>query len=365
MSRTARIVSDRLPFPSRFAAGAVLVPVAFQLAACGEPARPVEPDVAPHVPALSAAPTPPAGLVVGAPLFGLDAAPDGSLLAAVSSAGIVAIRGGTSELLAELPGVNAVAAIGRGEALVVTGGSEDPSQIFPTSRMIFRVSNGRLRLLADLWAYEQEVNPDQVWNTSAVPVESNPFDVIALHGGRALVADAAANDILLVRNDGTVDWVAVLTPVSTPGPQPVPTSVAIGPDGAYYVGELTGFPGTPGLSRVWRIAPGSRHVLCPSAACTLVAGGFTSIMDLAFGPDGTLYVVELDEAGWLGMEMNGFAKTAAGGTVSRCNVGTGACSVVASGLSLPTAVAVDREGVVWIAEHEPILFAAARVHRLP
>ena len=44
--------------------------------------------------------------------------------------------------------------------------------------------------------------------------------------------------------------------------QPVATSVAIGPDGAYYVGELKGFPAPTGESRVWRIEPGSRNVRC-------------------------------------------------------------------------------------------------------
>jgi glucose/arabinose dehydrogenase len=185
-----------------------------------------------------------------------------------------------------------------------------------------------------------------------------------LNGGRALVADAAANAILVVKANGEIDWVAVLTPRTTPGPEPVATSIAIGPDGAYYAGELTGFPGTPGLSRVWRIKRGSRHVVCPSSACTPVADGFTSIIDLAFGPDGKLYVVEFDEAGWLAVEQNGFAKTPAGGTVNRCNVRTGSCSVVASGLSLPTAVAVDGRGKVWVAEHLPMLFAGARVRRL-
>jgi glucose/arabinose dehydrogenase len=87
-------------------------------------------------------------------------------------------------------------------------------------------------------------------------------------------------------------------------------------------------------------------------------------MDLAFGPDGTLYVVEFDEAGWVGVEGNGFAKTSAGGTVNACNVATGACSIMASGLSLPTAIAVTRDGAVWVVEHEPMLFAAARVRRL-
>ena len=88
-------------------------------------------------------------------------------------------------------------------------------------------------------------------------------------------------------------------------------------------------------------------------------------MDLAFGPDGTLYVVEFDEAGWLGVEANGFAKTA-GGTVSACNVSTGSCSPLpnGTGLSLPTAITVDKHGGVWITEHAPVLFAASLVRRI-
>ncbi len=361
MSATPR----RVPvWSSRALSAAVVFATAMQMLACQDPSQGVAPATRMRSGSLAKAPTPPAGVTVGAPLFGLDAAPDGSLLAAVAS-GVVRIHAGTTEVVAELPTVNAVAAVGRGDAFVVTGGSLDPAQIFPTSRKLFRVSNGSVRLVADLWAYEQAVNPDQIWNQGPVPVESNPFDVVALNGGRVLVADAAANDILVVQNNGTVDWVAVLTPVDLPAidPQPVPTSIAIGPDGAYYVGELTGFPAIPGLSRVWRIAAGSRHVVCPSAACTLVAGGFTSIMDLAFGLDGTLYIVEFDEAGWLGVEINGFMMKD-GGTVNACNVATGECSVFACTLSLPTAITVDKAGALWIAEHESVLFAGARVRRL-
>jgi sugar lactone lactonase YvrE len=178
-----------------------------------------------------------------------------------------------------------------------------------------------------------------------------------------LVADAAANSILVVEESGKVDWVAVLTPTSG-GAEPVPTSVVVGPDGAYYVGELTGFPGTRDSSRVWRIAPNSRHVVCPSVSCTVVARKFTSILDLAFGPDGSLYVVEFDEAGWLGVEANGFAATGEGGTVSRCNVRNGNCAVVDDSLSLPTSVTVGRDGKLWIAEHMPMLFAGAQVRVL-
>ena len=101
--------------------------------------------------------------------------------------------------------------------------------------------------------------------------------------------------------------------------QGVATSVAIGPDGAYYVSELKGFPAPLGMSRIWRIEPGTRHVHCDAdvtdGPCTLVADGFTSIVDLTFDSDGTAYVTELDEASWFAVEVA--TDGMVGGTVTR------------------------------------------------
>jgi hypothetical protein len=56
----------------------------------------------------------------GAP-FGLDAAPDGSLLVADTFSGIFELRKEESSLVAEVPGVSDVASIGRGAMYAVTG----------------------------------------------------------------------------------------------------------------------------------------------------------------------------------------------------------------------------------------------------
>ena len=126
--------------------------------------------------------------------------------------------------------------------------------------------------------------------------------------------------------------------------QPVATSVAIGPDGAYYVGELKGFPAPTAASRVWRIEPDARHARCGvSLDCSIVADGFTSIVDLAFDKSGTLYVSELDEATWFAVEVTG---NPVGGTVNACRLSldTGQyddCRVVAAGVPTPLAIAVN------------------------
>jgi hypothetical protein len=302
------------------------------------------------------------------PVFGLTTAPDGSLLVADSGAGIVELRKNTGTLIVDLPGVTDVEAIGRGSMFAITGGGEPGTPAASTARKLWRASHGSLRQIADLGAFEAAVNPD------GGEIDSNPFDVEALSGGKALVADAGGNDLLVVDRKGHVDWVATLPeqlvstanakmlagcpdasgefafvcdlPARIPA-QAVATSVAIGPDGAYYVGELTGFPGEPGKSRIWRIEPGTRHATCgTSPACTVVASGFTSIVDLTFGPDGTLYVVEIDEASFLAVELQ--SPAARGGTVNACAFGTWTCTAIATDLPIPIAATVGKDGTVYV-----------------
>lgn len=291
------------------------------------------------------------------PVFGLAAAPDGSLLAADAGSGVYEIRGGQFAQVASLPGVTDVAPLGRGDMFALT------SPGFGGEGKLYRVSRGSTREVADILAFEESVNPD------GGIIESNPFDVAALGGGMALVADAAGNSLLVVDARGNVDWIATFPNelVSTanakqifgcPGSgappcalpdlmpaQPVATSIAIGPDGAYYVGELKGFPAPTGESRVWRVEPGTRHAVCGSSpACQVVADGFTSIVDLTFGPDGTLYVVELDEGSWLAMEEG----VGVGGSVNACDPQTWTCAQIATGLPMLTSATVDRAGTVYV-----------------
>lgn len=92
-----------------------------------------------------------------------------------------------------------------------------------------------------------------------------------------------------------------------------------------------------------------------------------AIVDIAFGPDGTLYVVEFDEAGAIAVELGAFfglPVATQGGTVDACNLSTGTCSEVAKGLTLPIAVAVDRDETVYVAIGS-LIPGAAQVITLP
>lgn len=173
--------------------------------------------------------------------------------------------------------------------------------------------------VADIGAY-QVTDPDP-YNTDGPPEESNPFGVALLPDRSVLVSDAAANDLLRIFPNGTIVTVARLKPRIVPVPAELPdegfppagtpinseavaTSVTVGKDGYYYVGELRGFPATPGTSQIWRIAPNSVNAICDPAApnqgpCKRFADGFTSIVALDTGTDGSIYVVELVKRSWL------------------------------------------------------------------
>jgi hypothetical protein len=303
------------------------------------------------------------------PVFGLDTDWDGSLLVADAGAGIVRLRHGHGRLVAELPDVTDVARTWFG-LFATTGGEEEGVPLAPHQRKLYRVVGSHVFEFADIGAAEEAMNPD------GGILLSNPFDVAPLWDGSALVADAAANALWIVDRHGNIDWVATLPKevvssahikqlLNCPSP-PVPggpglcflppmlpaeavlTSVAIGPDGAYYVGELKGIPAPLGESRVWRIRPGARHAQCgTSPDCTIVADGFTSIIDLNFHWTGELHVVELDESSWFALQLG----QASGGTVNACRKrlfsNEWRCREVETGLLMPTAVTSDFFGRVW------------------
>jgi hypothetical protein len=137
------------------------------------------------------------------------------------------------------------------------GGPESREQFGPGAAdfgRLLRVAGGKVRRVADFAQFEADNNPDG--GAGAEPgleIDSNPNGLLARHGAR-LVTDAGGNDLLKVDAKGRVRVLAVFPPRLVPAPpgipdlppeipmQAVPTSVTVGPDGAYYVGQLTGFP---------------------------------------------------------------------------------------------------------------------------
>ena len=209
-------------------------------------------------------------------------------------------------------------------------------------------TSGGLRVIADLARFEAAHNPDHGAGAASAAdgIDSDPYSLAAYRGGYAL-ADAAGNDLLWISASGAIRVLAVFPvqhEIAAAGVvaksarhvtvQSVPTSVAVGPDGALYVGELTGFPFDPGYARVWRVVPGH--------APTVYARGFTNISAIAFDRGGRLLVLEINRAG--------LRDATAGGELIR--VAGGRRTVLASaGLSWPTGVAVAADGSIFVANN--------------
>ena len=191
--------------------------------------------------------------------------------------------------------------------------------------------NGTSTQVADLWAYEQAANPDQVntYGFESIPADcaaqlppppdfppvqyagqpdSNPFGVLA-DDERTYVADAGANAILEVSRSGRIRTVAVLPPQPatitaeaaaefgfpdctvglTYRFEPVPTDIEKGRDGKLYLTTLPGGPESPALGArgsVWSLNP-------RNGALRQVATGFLGATNLAVGKGGDIYVTEI------------------------------------------------------------------------
>lgn len=199
--------------------------------------------------------------------------------------------------------------------------------------------HGQIRNVADLWAFERDVNPDAEVGNPAI--DANPVDVLFDENrDRFVVADAGGNAVNVVDKSGRVTNLAVFPNRLVPNPfggpdipmNSVPTSVVMGPDGQYYVSELTGFPFPTGGANVYRVNP-------RTGAVSVFASGFTNIMDLAFGKNGTLYVLEFDHDGLLGGSTDGGLFTVSRhGTKRQIDLPPGT-------LTAPGGIAVGKDGL--------------------
>ncbi|MDN3024541.1 ScyD/ScyE family protein [Streptomyces sp. S.PB5] len=187
------------------------------------------------------------------------AAPDGGFATGVD---------GVSALYGELWGVETFAPP---EAGVPTGP--------PWNKLgkLLKITHGKARTAADITAVELKYNPHKA------NVESNPYAVLALPDGRKIVADAAGNDLVVVSPHGKARPFTVFPDHDKH--ESVPASLALGPDGSLYVGELNGLTEKP-TARVWKVDPWTGKILGWKS-------GFGPITGIAFNNSGDLYVSQL------------------------------------------------------------------------
>jgi DNA-binding beta-propeller fold protein YncE len=241
--------------------------------------------------------------------------------------------GGQGGLFAQ--GVHGVSVAPDGSVFAVTG-SATPRDVRGLPRPVrgqvgrlFSVSGGDFSAVARLDRLEHRRNLDNVKGDR----NSNPYAVLA-RPDRQIVVDAGANAVLEVR-DGNVELLALIPNRRGGRRQSVPSSIALGPDGAYYVGELAESSGR-GKARVWRVP-------AEGGDATVYRSGFTTISGVAFGPDGSLFVTE-------------FARSfeTLKGRLVRVSPDGGTRTVLAGGkrLRAPTGAAVDpATGAVYVSNY--------------
>ncbi|AVH70665.1 ScyD/ScyE family protein [Nostoc sp. 'Lobaria pulmonaria (5183) cyanobiont'] len=209
--------------------------------------------------------------------------------------------------------------------------------------------------VADLANYELANNPD------GSDVDSNPLGFV-IDGTNLVAVDAGANDLLRV-NTGGSNLQAITTfpqdiltnpifpPSDTPSNEPaqvpsqgeavrsqfatqaVPSSVAKGPDGAYYVSQFTGFPFPEGGAKIYRVGADGKP--------TVFADGFTQLTDLQFDSAGNLYALQYaNQSAWKGNFDGSVIKIATDGTRTTLLSG--------NGLESPSALTIGADGAVYV-----------------
>jgi len=247
-------------------------------------------------------------------------------------------------------GVHDVSFLGLGNGHFTTGFGGNPSDRADFGlaggdfARVGRINaNGKWNLLQDMGSYEAANNP------AADEVDTNPYGILSLPGKR-VVADAGANALNQIAANGTLSTLAIFPnrlvdappflelPAGTQIPMDaVPTSVALGPDGNYYVGQLTGFPFPVGGANVYRV---------PADGGTAVAveTGFTAVIDVTFGPDGSMYVLEIAKNGLLAAFEGGDWA----GALIRIYPNGARVEIASDTLFAPGGVTVDGDGTIYV-----------------
>jgi hypothetical protein len=161
--------------------------------------------------------------------------------------------------------------------------------------------------------------------------DANPYGVVSV-GRVHYVVDAATNTIDRVDRSGRVH-VRKFIP-NPPASDSVPTCIDRGPDGALYVGELTGGGNTPGAARVWRYVPRTNGL-------SLWARGLTAVTGCGFDRHGRFYAVEFST--------NGLDAAAPGtGALVRVPPHSRKPVTVVGGLNFPGGFAAGPRGALYL-----------------
>ncbi|MEQ8959046.1 MAG: ScyD/ScyE family protein, partial [Coleofasciculus sp. C2-GNP5-27] len=250
----------------------------------------------------------------------------------------------------EATGPHDIAFDATGQAYVLVGLGSNPGNRdqLPTSDFAQLLAINDLNgepswtAIADLAAYEAANNPDG-GDPATGGIDTNPYSLL-IEDSTAYVVDAGANALLSVGlNDEEIATESVFSDRLVTNPfsgatipmESVPTSITVGPDDAFYMGELTGFPYPEGGARVFRLNSENQP--------EVYAEGFTNIIDLEFDPEGNLFVLEYATNSILSGDPTGaLIRVAPDGTRT---------TLLDQELRFPTALAVGSDNSIYVSNN--------------
>ncbi|MBW4503243.1 MAG: ScyD/ScyE family protein [Scytonema hyalinum WJT4-NPBG1] len=209
-------------------------------------------------------------------------------------------------------------------------------------------NTGALTSIADISSYEIATNPSGIFPNG--DVASNPYS-FTIGGDTAYIANAAGNDVLSVKLDGSnltkviaLPGQTITNPVPPSADAPpnqvqeievasVPTGVAIGPDQALYISQLTGVPFPEGKASIFRVGSDGKT--------TVYADGFTQLTDLTFDTEGNLYALQYANQSYLKGNFDA-------SLIQIAPDGTRTTLVSGNGLESATALTIGPDGAVYV-----------------
>jgi plastocyanin len=191
-------------------------------------------------------------------------------------------------------------------------------------------ADDELEPIADLGTFNQ-ANPPPPSNGDAVPL-GNPYDLVNSEGN-LYVTDGNFNRVLKVTPEGEISILAAWEN------SPVTVGAAVGPDGAIYVSQFSPAPYTPGSGRIDKID-------LDGTITEGVVTGLTTPIDVAFAPDGTIYVLQYAAE----FDAEALRYVAFGGEVQRI-LPDGSNEPVVTGLMFPSALEFGPDGALYVSNY--------------
>jgi plastocyanin len=187
--------------------------------------------------------------------------------------------------------------------------------------------DGTMTRIADLGEFNDD-HPPPPSNGDAVP-GGNPYDLVT-HAGNLYVSDGNYNRVLAVTPAGKITLLAQWER------SPVSVGLAAGPDGNLYVAQFSPAPYTAGTGRIDRVTPAGK-------VQEGVVRGLTTPIDVAFAPDGTMYVLQYASR----YSAKRLRYLPFGGKVLRVRP-DGSHQTLVTNLIFPTAMAFGPDGALYV-----------------